>query len=144
MPVVGQEGGRATPERNVAVNQDVPSVFCVQFSCGNIEHVRTAAETVREKDDIKVSSGRIRQRPEVINADRDATGVGQGYWEDWPANCLARGFACLSFEATAYPPFRAGFHANPPVEALQHFEGASDTEMTGGIRMECVHHLRSG
>ena len=107
MPVVGQEGGRATPERNVAVNQDVPSVFCVEFSCGNIEHVRTAAETVREKEDIKVSPGRSRQRPEVINADRDARGVGQGYWEDWPTNCLAGGTARLTFEATTYPRFLA-------------------------------------
>ena len=50
----------------------------------------------------------------------------------------------LVFEAAAYPPFRAGFHANPPIEAFKHFEGARDTEMTGGIGVACMHDPRSG
>ena len=49
----------------------------------------------------------------------------------------------LVFEAAAYPPFRAGFHANPPIEAFKHFEGARDTEMTGGIGVACMHDPRS-
>ena len=44
----------------------------------------------------------------------------------------------------AYPPFRAGLHANPPIEAFKHFEGAPDTEMTGGIGVACMHDPRPG
>ena len=143
MSVVGQEGGRVTPESDVAVNQDVHSAYCGEFSCGDSEHIHTAAETAREKEDIEVSSDRGRQRPEVINTDKDARGIGQGYWEDWPTNCLAGGTARLTFEATTYPRFLACVHANPPVEAMQYFEDASDTEMTEGIRMAWAHYPRS-
>ena len=40
--------------------------------------------------------------------------------------------------------FRAGFHTNPPIEAFKHFEGARDTEVTGGIGVACMHDPRSG
>ena len=43
-----------------------------------------------------------------------------------------------------YPPFRAGFHTNPPIEAFKHFEGARDTEVTGGIGVACMHDPWSG
>ena len=59
-------------------------------------------------------------------------------------NRLAGGLACLAFEAAAYPPFRAGFHANPPVEAFKHFESARDTEVTGGVGVARLHDPRSG
>ena len=36
-------------------------------------------------------------------------------------------------EAAAHPLFRADFHADPPVKTFKHFEGAHNTEMTGGI-----------
>ena len=42
-----------------------------------------------------------------------------------------------------YPPFCAGFHANPPVEAFKHFEGAHNTEVIGGIGVACMHDPRS-
>ena len=50
----------------------------------------------------------------------------------------------MAFEAAAYPPFRAGFHANPPVEAFKHFESARDTEVTGGVGVARLHNPRSG
>ena len=59
-------------------------------------------------------------------------------------NRLAGGLTSLVFEAAAYPLFRAGFHANPPIEAFKHFEGASDTEMTRGIGVAFMHGPRSG
>ena len=43
-----------------------------------------------------------------------------------------------------HPPFRAGFHTNPPVEAFKHFEGAHNTEVTGGIGVACMRDPRSG
>ena len=50
----------------------------------------------------------------------------------------------LAFEAAAYPPFRAGFHVNPPIEAFKQLESARDTEVTGGIGVACIHDPRSG
>ena len=119
--VIGQEGRWASPKRDVAVHQDIGGAFCGEICRCDSEHVRTAAEAVREEEDIGVSSGRGRQGPKVVNADRNARAVGQGNRKDGPANCLAGGFARLALEAAAYPPFRAGFHANPPVIAFQHF-----------------------
>ena len=55
-----------------------------------------------------------------------------------------RGLTCLAFKAAAYPPFRAGFHTNPPIEAFKHFEGARDAEMTGSIGVASMHDPRSG
>ena len=50
----------------------------------------------------------------------------------------------MAFEAAAYPPFRAGFHANPPIESFKHFESACDTELTGGVGVARLHDPRSG
>ena len=56
---------------------------------------------------------------------------------------MAAGLTRLTFQAAAHPPFRAGFHTNPPVKAFKHFEGAHNTEMTGGIGVACMHDPRS-
>ena len=48
----------------------------------------------------------------------------------------------MAFEAAAYPPFRAGFHANPPIEAFN--ESARDTEVTGGVGVARLHDPQSG
>ena len=100
-------------------------------------------EVVREGEDIGVSSCRGRQGPKVVIADRNGRAVGQGNREDGSVNCLAGSFARLAIEATTNPSFRAGFHAYPPVKALQHFQGASDTKVTGGIRVACMRYLGS-
>ena len=47
-------------------------------------------------------------------------------------------------EAAAHPLFRADFHVDPTVKTFKHFEGAHNTEMTGGIGVACVHDPRSG
>ena len=57
---------------------------------------------------------------------------------------MAGGLTRLIFEAAAHPPFRADFHADPPIETFKHFEGARNTEMTGGVSVACVHDPRSG
>ena len=136
--VIRKAGGRSTQEKDVAIHQDVDSAVCGEFGCGDSEHVRTAAERIRKEEDVRISSGRCRQRPKVVDTDRDTKAVGQRYREGWPRNCLAGG------EATAHPPFCVEFHTNPPVKTLQHFKGASNIEMTGGIGMVCMHYLWSG
>ena len=57
---------------------------------------------------------------------------------------MAGGLTRVTPEAAAHPPFRAGFHTNPSVEAFKHFEGARKTEMTGGISVAYMHVSRSG
>ena len=46
--IIGQEGGRASTQRNEAVYQDVCGAFGGKFGRGNSEHVGTAAKAVRE------------------------------------------------------------------------------------------------
>ena len=46
--IIGQEGGRASPQRNEAVYQNVCGTFGGNFGRSNSEHVGTAAKTVRE------------------------------------------------------------------------------------------------
>ena len=45
---IGQEGGRASPQRNEAVYQNVSGAFGGKFGRGNSEHDSTAAIAVRE------------------------------------------------------------------------------------------------
>ena len=142
--IIRQEGGRASPERNEAVHQDVCGPFGCEFGRGNGKHVCTAAEAVREKEDVGISSSCYEQGPEIVNADGNARAVGQEDRENWPANCLAGGLTRLAFEAAAHPPPRADFHADPREKTFKHFEGACNTEMTGGIGVACVHDPRSG
>ena len=91
-----QEGGKTSPERDVAVHQDIGGAFSGEFCRGDSGHVRAAAEAIREKEDVGVSSGRGWQGPKVIDADRDSRFVGQGNIEDGPANWLAGGFVRLT------------------------------------------------
>ena len=46
--IIGQEGGRASLQRNEAVYQNVCGAFGGKFGRGNSEHVGTAAKAVRE------------------------------------------------------------------------------------------------
>ena len=46
--IIGQEGKWTTPQRKVAVYQNVCGAFGGKFGRGNIEHVGTAAKAVRE------------------------------------------------------------------------------------------------
>ena len=46
--IIGQEGGRASPQRNEAVYQNGCGAFGGKFGRGNSEHVGTATKAVRE------------------------------------------------------------------------------------------------
>ena len=93
--IIGQEGGRASPERDEAVHQDVCGAFGCEFGRGNGKHVCATAKAVREKEDVEISSGRYRQEPKIVNTDGNARAVGQGDGEDGPVNCLAGGLTRL-------------------------------------------------
>ena len=80
----------------------------------------------------------------MVGADGYSGAVGQGEGEFRPANNLARGLLSLTREVASYPPFGAGFHTYPPVEAFQYFECACNPEMARGIGVACVHDPRSG
>ena len=46
--IIGQEGGRASPQRKGAVYQNVCGAFGGKFGRGNSKYVGTAAKAVRE------------------------------------------------------------------------------------------------
>lgn len=50
--VIGQKAGRASPEMDITVHQSSGSDFGCEFSCGNREHVRTAAKTICDEEDV--------------------------------------------------------------------------------------------
>ena len=50
--IIGQDGGRASPQRNKAVYQNIGGAIGGEFGRGNSEHVGTAAKAVREEEDV--------------------------------------------------------------------------------------------
>ena len=52
MSIIGQEGGRVSPQGNEAVHQDVCGAFSREFGCGDGKHVSAAAKAVREEEDV--------------------------------------------------------------------------------------------
>ena len=50
--IIGQEGGRASPQRDEAVHQNVCGAFGGEFGCGDGKHVCAAAKAVREEEDV--------------------------------------------------------------------------------------------
>ena len=50
--IIGQEGGRTSPQRDEAVHQDVCGAFGSEFGCGDGEHVRATAKAIREEEDV--------------------------------------------------------------------------------------------
>ena len=55
--IVGREGNRASPERDVAVDQYVGRAGCGELSLSSDVHVGTAAEAVREKEYVRKKVG---------------------------------------------------------------------------------------
>ena len=52
MSIIGQEGGRASPQGNEAVHQDVCGAFSREFGCGDGKPVSAAAKAVRDEEDV--------------------------------------------------------------------------------------------
>ena len=50
--IIGQEGGRASPQRDEVVQHNVCGAFGGEFGCGDGEHVCAAAKAVREEEDV--------------------------------------------------------------------------------------------
>ena len=60
---VREDATRAPPKGNVSVDKDVGRALSCKFSGGDGEHVRTAAKTVGEEQNIGVIPGRDQQWP---------------------------------------------------------------------------------
>ena len=73
--IIGQEGGRTSPQRDEAVHQNVCGDFGGEFGCGDGKHVRSTAKAIRGEG-VLVSSSRHRQGPKVVNTDGDAKAGG--------------------------------------------------------------------
>lgn len=73
--VSGKEGNGASPNRDVAVHEDVGRAGCGESSLRAGVHVGAVAETVGEEQDVDVSSRRDGQGPEVVDVDEE-----RGQW----------------------------------------------------------------
>ena len=124
---------------NEAVHRDVGGTFSCELRGGDREHVRPPTQAVREDENVRISSSCDRQGNKVVPG---LLGKGDGACR--PAKCLARGISCLTVKAASYPPFGAGFHTYPAIEALQLLKCACNTEITRGIGVACVHDPRFG
>ena len=74
--VVGKEGNRASPERDVPVDQYVGRAGSGELSLSSSVHVGAPAETVGEEENVGVAPRCQRERTEVVDADEDARAVG--------------------------------------------------------------------
>ena len=52
MSIIGQEGGRTSPQRDEAVHQNVRGAFGGEFGCGDGKHVCATAKAIREEEDV--------------------------------------------------------------------------------------------
>ena len=50
--IIGQEGGRTSPQRDEGVHQNVCGAFGGEFGCGDNKHVRATAKAIREEEDV--------------------------------------------------------------------------------------------
>ena len=50
--IIGQEGGRTSPQRDEAVHPNVGGAFGGEFGCGDGKHVRATAKAIREEEDV--------------------------------------------------------------------------------------------
>lgn len=88
--VVGGEGGRASSQGNVVVDEDVGGAFGVEFSSSDGKHVGAAAEAVGEMEDAGVSKGCEGQRSGKVNSNDEASSIHHGNSEHWSPDGLTR------------------------------------------------------
>ena len=50
--IIGQKGGRTSPQRDEAVRQSVCGAFGGEFGCSDGKHVCTTAKAIREEEDV--------------------------------------------------------------------------------------------
>ena len=77
LAVVGEQEHRASPERDVHVDDDVGGAFGGVLGRGDNEHVCSPAQAVGEEEDVAVPTGVQGKWSEVVVADRDSRAVWQ-------------------------------------------------------------------
>ena len=70
--VVPKGAARAPPERNIPVDENVSRALSGELCRCKGVHVGSAAETIREKQDVGIPSRRHREKTEIVDADGDA------------------------------------------------------------------------
>ena len=69
---------RASPEGNIAVDDNVSRAPSCKFGYSGCEHVGWAAVTIGEEQDVGVTSRRDREGPEAIDAEGNTGPSGRG------------------------------------------------------------------
>ena len=98
--------------------QDVGGSLGYEVGSGDGEHIRSPTETIREEENVSISSCRDWKWSKIVDADGYSGAVGQRNGECRPADGLAGCFPRLALEASPDSPFGAHFHTYPPIEAL--------------------------
>ena len=134
---------RASPEGNIAVDDNVSRAPSCKFGYSGCEHVGWAAVTIGEEQDVGVTSRRDREGPEAIDAEGNTGPFRQGHRDDGPTDRQPRGFPCLVLQVGAKPPPGADVHTNPPVKTFKHSQSARGAKVAGRCRMASLHHPRA-
>ena len=117
---VREDATRALPKWNVPADKDVDRAFSCKFSSDDREHVRTAAKTAVENQDVDVTPGRDRQWPKVVPADRSARSRREGNHDDGSTNIQLLFLPRLALQAVTQPPAGASVHTYPAIETFEH------------------------
>jgi len=140
---VRKKAYRATPARDVPVDQNIRRAFGGKLSRGNGEHICPTAETFGEQQNVNVSYGGEKREPKNIDADGDARGRREGQTQNGPPNRFAGGFPCLTAKEVTPPPRRGNVHARPPVQTPEHANRRIRAKVTRNIGMAISHDPRA-
>ena len=97
--VVREYGARASPEGNIQIEENASRALNGELGCYDCEHARSAAETISEGQDVRVTSRRDSKRAGVVDSDGNAESVWQGNRDDGPPDRQSQGFPRLALQA---------------------------------------------
>ena len=99
--VVRVDAGRALPEMNIPVDENVSRALGGERCRTDGLDVDSAAEPISEQQAVGISSRRHRQGGDIVDGDGDAGPFWQGQCDGGPPDRLSRRFPCLTLQAVA-------------------------------------------
>ena len=96
--VVREYGARATPQRNLLVDEGIGRTLSGILSGSDGEHVGPTIETNGDQQALGVTSCRDRKGAEVVDSDGNARTFRDRHGDDWPTGSQPRGFRAWHFK----------------------------------------------
>ena len=128
---------RGHPQRGIYRSMRVLGVPSVVNSAAVTASM--SARRLKQSDKSNITSGRHRERAEVVDADGYAGSFWQGQRDGGPPDRLPRRFACSTLQAVAQPPPGADAHANPSTKTCGNTQGASGAQVARSCGMASLH-----